>query len=131
MTWRSAALLATAILLAPTALPARPAARPAAAVPAPGAATMVEPITVTAKPLPPETKDAEIQDFVRAHAVVNRSGRMARWREPICPITFGAAPQADEAFITAQIVAVARAVGTPVDPSPKCRSNRLRWNRLR
>jgi hypothetical protein len=106
--------LAGAAALAATMVCAAPAAQ--------APATTVESLTVTARPLSPETRTAAVEAFVRSHAVVTRAGRMARWRQPICPITFGA-PEADNAFITARIVAVAKAVGAPVDPSPKCRSN--------
>jgi hypothetical protein len=47
---------------------------------------------------------------------------VARWREPICPITFGG-PDAENDFVTARIKAVATEVGARLDPSPKCASN--------
>jgi len=92
--------------------------------PPPDLATAVAPVTVTATPkaLPPGTPTPAIETYIRDHAAVSRTDRVARWREPICPITFGG-PDADNDFITARIKAVAAEVGAHVDASPKCASN--------
>lgn len=92
--------------------------------PAPPSPTSVAPVIVTAAPKAPtaETPTAAIQTYIRDHTVVGRTDRVARWREPICPITFGG-PDADNALVTSRIKEVATEAGARVDPSPKCAAN--------
>jgi hypothetical protein len=110
----AAAILVGGLAAAQTATPPSPAPSP----------TSVAPVIVTATPkaLPPTTSTVAVETYIRDHAAVSRTDRLARWREPICPITFGG-PEADNDFVTARIKEVAAEVGARVDSSPKCASN--------
>jgi hypothetical protein len=64
-----------------------------------------------------------IESFVRKRAVGTRlTGKIARWREGICPTTFGL-PPAVAKFITARVKELAISVGAPVNGKDGCRAN--------
>jgi hypothetical protein len=76
--------------------------------------TTVAPITVTPAPkLSPSELSRAADGFVRARTTVTRIGRLARWREPVCPVTQGL-PDELNAEITARVREIAAAVGAPV-----------------
>jgi len=64
-----------------------------------------------------------VTDFVGAMTVPTRvAGKMARWRNRICPITAGVRPTAVK-FITQHVKDVAAQVGAPVDDRADCKPN--------
>ena len=84
----------------------------------PGAAP-TENVTVTG------IKDVRkaVSDFVGAMTVPTRvAGKMARWRDRICPLTAGVRPTAVK-FITQHVRDVAAQVGAPVNDKPDCKPN--------
>ena len=85
----------------------------------------------SASPAPTESitvtgiKEVEkaVTDFVGAMTVPTRvAGKMARWRDRICPITAGVRPTAVK-FITQHVKDVAAQVGAPVDDRESCKPN--------
>jgi hypothetical protein len=83
------------------------------------AAAPTENITVTG------IKDVEkaLTDFVGVMTVPTRvAGKMARWRDRICPITAGVRPEAVK-FITQHVKDVAAQVGAPVNDKADCKPN--------
>jgi hypothetical protein len=83
------------------------------------AASPSENITVTG------IKDVEkaVTDFVGRMTVPTRvAGKMARWRERICPITAGVRPSAVK-FITQHVRDIAAQVGVPVNDKADCKPN--------
>ncbi len=74
----------------------------------------VAPITVTPAPKLSARELAHAADgFVRARTTVTRIGRIARWRDPVCPVTQGL-PEDLNAEISARVREIAAAVGAPV-----------------
>ncbi len=70
-------------------------------------------------------KDVEkaVTDFVGRMTVPTRvAGKMARWRERICPITAGVRPSAVK-FITQHVRDIAAQVGAPVNDKADCKPN--------
>ena len=64
-----------------------------------------------------------IESFVRKRAVATRlTGKIARWREGICPITIGL-PSPVAKFITTRVKALGTEVGAPVNGKDDCRGN--------
>jgi hypothetical protein len=105
-----------------------------AASPDPATANPIEmpDVTVTA-PRPPSDEEVagdSLPQFVIHHATVRYfntgvTGNLARWRggkQSICPVTDGLS-QAQNAYVTARIRALAAYVGAPVDPAPRCKDN--------
>jgi hypothetical protein len=82
------------------------------------AARPPESVTVTG------TKSREVlQKFVGALAAPARfTGKMARWKEPVCPVTVGLKP-AFVQFINRRLKQVAAQVGAPVSERASCRTN--------
>jgi hypothetical protein len=83
-------------------------------------------ITVTAPrpPTPEELAGNAVPNFIRAHSaptVIYK--QLARWgvgRDPgICPITTGLSPSFND-FVSARILAVAAAVGAPIQTADRC-----------
>src|SRR5689334_15820566 len=64
-----------------------------------------------------------LQKFVGSLAAPTRlTGKMARWKEPICPVTVGLKP-AFVQFINRRLREVAAQVGAPVSERASCRTN--------
>ena len=83
------------------------------------AASPTENVTVTG------IKDVEkaVTDFVAAMTVPTRvAGKMARWRDRICPITAGVRPSAVK-FISQHVKDIAAQVGAPVNDKTDCKPN--------
>jgi hypothetical protein len=89
-------------------------------------------VTVTAArpPTDEELAGNSLSQFVVHHATVHYfntgvTGNLARWRggkQSICPATDGLNP-AQNAYVTARLLALATYVGAPVDSAPQCKSN--------
>ena len=82
-------------------------------------ASPTENITVTG------IKDVEkaVTDFVGAMTVPTKmTGKLARWRARVCPITAGLRPEAVK-FVTKRVKEIAALVGAPVDDRDTCRPN--------
>jgi hypothetical protein len=77
-----------------------------------------ESVTVTG------TRSREVlQDFVQSFAAPTRStGKIARWKDKICPATVGLRPAATR-FVTQRIRETAAKVGAPVNDNDLCRPN--------
>src|SRR6185312_14624619 len=82
------------------------------------AARPPESVTVTG------TKSREVlQKFVGSLAAPTRlTGKMARWKEPVCPVTVGLKP-AFVQFINRRLKEVAAQVGVPISDRAQCRTN--------
>jgi hypothetical protein len=64
-----------------------------------------------------------LQKFVGSLAAPTRlTGKMARWKEPVCPVTVGLKP-AFVKFINRRLKEVAAKVGAPVTDRASCRTN--------
>ena len=61
-----------------------------------------------------ELEQVIIPQFVRSHSAVTYVGQYARWREPICPITFGLS-DAENIAISTHIAEVAKLVDAPAE----------------
>jgi hypothetical protein len=86
-------------------------AAPAVSAPsAPGAT--VEGVTVTAPQKDADQLPDRVFRFVQAHGVPGRIDQLSRWAAPLCPKTEGL-PPAFNAFVSARVSQVARAVGVP------------------
>ena len=89
-------------------------------------------VTVTAArpPTDEELAGNSLPQFVIHHATVRYfntgvTGSLARWRggkQSICLATDGLSP-AQNAYVTARVLALATYVGAPVDSAPQCKSN--------
>jgi hypothetical protein len=80
----------------------------------------VETVTVTGQKLSP---DQVTKNFVQSYAAPNAFlGRLARWKDGLCPKVFGVQPQAED-FIERRIREVAAGVGARVDPKQDCPGN--------
>jgi hypothetical protein len=104
-----------AIVLVPVAL------APASAQPAPQQAPLapLESVTVTAT----KPSEAAIASFVETRTAPTRmTGKMARWKTPICPQTLGLGDKFAK-YLTQRIRDVAAAVGAPVSADPACKPN--------
>jgi hypothetical protein len=78
----------------------------------------VENVTVTATKLREMT-----EQFVKSSVVATHiTGKIARWEKGICPVTAGQTP-ALTTMITAQVKAIATAVGAPVSANAACTPN--------
>ena len=63
--------------------------------------------------------DTVTHDFVQAYAAPAAfSGKLSRWRAPICPRTDGLSKDAYTAFVSQRIRAVAAMAGAPLAPTP-------------
>jgi hypothetical protein len=108
---------ATAILwgLAVLSLPAGAAPPGEASLPA----APPESVTVTAS----RPSAAAIESFIASHAMATRmTGKLARWKTGICPLTVGIAPKFAN-YVTQRIQSVAASAGAPVDKDAACRPN--------
>jgi hypothetical protein len=65
---------------------------------------------------------AEARAFVEDHVVAARSGKFARWFEPICARTWGLDLDYN-AFISSRVMDVAERVGIPTNRAELCRPN--------
>jgi hypothetical protein len=86
--------------------------------------TAVEPLVVTAKPLPLAGRalDRALDQFVGERAAPTRVGRVARWRMPICPETIGLSDELNSE-VTARILQVGAAIGAPARAKGTCLAN--------
>jgi hypothetical protein len=84
--------------------------------------TAVESLTVVA-PRNYESPRVEALDFVSSHSAPTRMlGQLARWADPICPVTIGLSPGVD-AFVSGRIAEIATEVGGPNSKRPGCKPN--------
>lgn len=84
--------------------------------------TSVEGLTVVA-PKTYESPHAQALNFVRSHGAPTRMlGQLARWVDPICPVTMGLSPEMN-AFVAARVTAIATEIGGPKSKRPGCRPN--------
>ncbi|OAI44334.1 hypothetical protein AYO42_00885 [Rhizomicrobium sp. SCGC AG-212-E05] len=81
------------------------------------------------QPLPTEqvtvtgAREAAISKFISSRAAATRmTGKIARWRVPICPVVYGI-PQAYADFTIRQVREVGTSIGAPVDADENCRGN--------
>jgi len=64
-----------------------------------------------------------IDSFILSHATATRmTGKMARWKQGICPLTTGLDPKST-ASVTQRIRDVASSIGAPVDKALACNAN--------
>ena len=81
-----------------------------------------EPVIVTAPRLV-EALDTVTHDFVQSYSAPARaSGKLSRWRTPICPRVDGLSQASYSAFVSQRIRAVAAMAGVPLAPTP-CKPN--------
>jgi hypothetical protein len=70
-----------------------------------------------------ETPHVKALNFVRSHGAPTKMlGQLARWTDPICPVTMGLSPDMN-AFVSARVTAIAKDVGAPQSKSPHCKPN--------
>ena len=80
----------------------------------------VENVIVTAPRLRPEKA---LDTFIIAHAKTARpNGKIARWKDGICPLTIGL-PAKFSQYVTQRIIRVAMAAGAPLASAEPCRTN--------
>lgn len=80
----------------------------------------VENVVVTAPRLRPEKA---LDNFIIAHAkAAPLLGKIARWRDGICPITIGL-PAKFNQYVSQRIIRVAMTAGAPLAPAEPCRTN--------
>jgi hypothetical protein len=64
-----------------------------------------------------------VENFVAAFATPTpTTGKVARWRDGICPLTVGQQPAVTQ-FVTQRVKEVAALAGVPVNASPTCTAN--------
>ena len=79
-----------------------------------------EKVTVTA---PSQIPDVVLHDFIKSYTAASpASGKVARWRTGICPITAGL-PQTANKLITDRVRQVAALVTAPVGTAETCKPN--------
>ena len=79
----------------------------------------LESVTVTAT----KPSSAAIESFIFSHATATRmTGKLARWKTGICPLTTGLGPKF-ATYMSQRIRDVAASVGAPVDKDPACKTN--------
>jgi hypothetical protein len=68
-------------------------------------------------------REAAIEKFIRSRAAVTRmTGKVARWKVPVCPVVYGI-PPAYGGFITKRVRDVGLSVGAPVNANAECSGN--------
>jgi len=96
--------------------------RSAPATPPPqGDPTAVQGVTVE-PPLSREAKFARALNFIQSHGAPARTGQLARWKDRICPLTFGLTPALD-AFVSERVRVLGVRVGARVQKTGRCRPN--------
>jgi hypothetical protein len=76
-----------------------------------------ESVTVTG------AREAAIAKFIQSRAAVTRmTGKLARWKTPICPMTYGI-PANFAKFVTDKVKQVAQEAGAKTNSDPACRTN--------
>ncbi|THD54200.1 hypothetical protein [Phenylobacterium sp.] len=109
-------LIAAALLASAAASSAAPPISPS---------TTVEGVTVEAPKPEPEKLAEKVNRFVMGHSVPGRTDHISRWAKPVCPQTFGLAPEMNT-FVSARVRAVAASVGAPDQrPGAACETNVL------
>jgi hypothetical protein len=98
------------------------AQEPASGGAASRAITSVEGLTVIA-PKKYETPHVQALNFVRSHGAPTRMlGQLARWTDPICPVTMGLSPEMN-AYVSARVAAIATEIGARKSKQPRCKPN--------
>lgn len=78
-------------------------------------------VTVTGQT--PESRTEILRTFIRSYVPeFTRSGKLARWSDPICPFVVGLSPNENMA-VSERIKKDAQAVGAPVQSRQSCRPN--------
>jgi hypothetical protein len=96
--------------------------QPTTGAPAQKAATSVEGLTVVA-PRKYEPPHVQALNFVRSHGAPTKVlDQLARWTDPICPVTLGLSPEMN-AFVSARVAALAAQAGAPLSKRPACKPN--------
>jgi len=89
-------------------------------------ATIVGGVTVTAKPAPPPPKNQSAYDralnFVTSHGRPSKIGQLARWVDPVCPVTIGLSPEQNR-FVSYRVGQVADEAGLPPPRKRRCDAN--------
>jgi len=87
--------------------------------------TTVGGVTVTAKPAPP-VKPQSAYDraltFIRSHGQPARIGQLARWEDPVCPVTIGLTPEQNQ-LVSYRVGQVADLAGLPPPRRRRCDAN--------
>jgi hypothetical protein len=87
-----------------------------------GAAAQSQPVP-TERVTVTGAREAAIAKFIQSRGAPTRmTGKPARWKAPICPVTYGI-PQAYAGFVTRRVRDVAASVGARVDGDENCRGN--------
>ena len=82
-------------------------------------------VTVTAKPTPPAPSGSTYNralNFIDSRGQVAPSGKLARWADPICPMTLGLSPEQAK-FVSYRVRHVADLVGAPKIKGGRCAAN--------
>lgn len=89
-------------------------------------ATPLSGVTVQAPPGPPATfhdRFVESLNFVTSHGQPAHLGQLARWTEPVCPVTLGLSPEMN-ALVSERVKALDFRVGAPQARRPlRCKPN--------
>lgn len=93
---------------------------------------MLAVVTAQAQPAPQQTESVTVtgarsrqvlDQFVQSFAAPTRmTGKLARWEDPVCPITVGLKPAFTD-FISLRVLAVAEQVGARANTRPGCKPN--------
>ncbi len=112
-------MVAQAMLPAPGLVTPQPAPPP----PAEPRDDAVDNVIVTAPRLRPEKA---LDNFIIAHArqASPIAGKIARWKDGICPLTVGLSPQLNQ-YVNQRIIRVAMTAGAPLAQAEPCRPNLL------
>jgi beta-lactamase regulating signal transducer with metallopeptidase domain len=112
-------VVAQAVLSAPGLVTPQPAPPP----PAEPRDDAVDNVIVTAPRLRPEKA---LDNFIIAHArqASPIAGKIARWKDGICPLTVGLSPQLNQ-YVNQRIIRVAMTAGAPLAQAEPCRPNLL------
>ena len=111
------AMTAAVLLATGPAIAGQPGTGPAGGAPS----STVSGVTVRAPDKPDPLLD-RTTEFVRQRLPANRNDQYARFRDPVCVRVVGL-PPAFDAFVANRIVAVAKQVRAPVEPSAACKPN--------
>jgi hypothetical protein len=85
--------------------------------------TLQEVVVTAGKPLGKRALQHAANTFTKSHATLNpRSGQISHWGNPVCPVTRGLQPHADD-YVSHRIVAIAQEVGAPSSAARHCRVN--------
>ncbi len=83
--------------------------------------TLQEVVVTATKPLDKRTLQHAAHTFTKSHAMLNPgSGQISHWEDPVCPVTRGLQPAADQ-YVSHRIEAIAQEVGAPRSGARHCR----------